>query len=87
MRPECSADDGERPDPMCPTTQWSDWSPCSKTCGRGVRIRSRLLLLNDPIKQSECTEKHKLSEQQECTQRERCSFNPEEARSKFAYNF
>lgn len=87
MRPDCSIDETEVPDPMCPTTQWSDWSPCSTSCGRGVRIRSRLLLVNDPMKKEECMDRHKLSEQQECTQRERCSFDREEARSKYLFQF
>lgn len=80
MKPECSVDILEVPDPMCPVTQWSDWSPCSKTCGRGVSIRTRLLLVNDENTKMDCAKKLKLNEQQECTQREECAFNPEEAR-------
>lgn len=79
MKPECSVDNMEAPDPMCPITQWSDWSPCSKTCGRGVRIRTRLLLVGDESTKMECAKRTKLNEQQECTQRQECVFDREEA--------
>lgn len=78
MKPECSIDNIEVPDPMCPVTQWSDWSPCSKTCGRGVQIRTRLLLAEES-KRAECTQRRVLHEQQECTQRTECTFDREEA--------
>lgn len=78
MKPECSIENIEVPDPMCPVTQWSDWSPCSKTCGHGVQIRTRLLL-SEESKRVECTQRRVLHEQQECTQRVECTFDREEA--------
>lgn len=83
MQPDCSVDDIEIPDPMCPVTQWSDWSPCSKTCGRGVSIRTRLMLNNDETKREECKKRVQLHQQQECTQREECVYNRKEAEGKF----
>lgn len=95
MQPECSINDIEVPDPICPVTIWSDWSPCSKTCGRGVSIRTRLLLAEES-KREECMKRKELNQQQECTQREECSIDRKEARGnniqfdtvlKFLFNF
>ena len=39
-------EDGEdcsiQANPLCKTTSWSDWSPCSTSCDEGVRVRTRL---------------------------------------------
>lgn len=86
MQPECSVHDIEVPDPICPVTLWSDWSPCSKTCGRGVTIRTRLLLV-DESKREECMKNKQLFQQQECTQREECTFSPNEAKGNLFLEF
>jgi spondin-1 len=76
MQPECSINDLEIPDPNCPLTAWSDWSPCSVTCGKGVQIRTRLLLV-EPQKEAECKGKKELNQQRECSTRQECSFDYE----------
>lgn len=80
MRPECSAAEMETPDPECMTTLWSDWGPCSATCGTGVRIRARQLLVEGAAARACATPGRKvLSEQQSCTVRAECGHVDREA--------
>ena len=32
------------PDDMCATTEWTGWSECSTTCGKGYELRTRRFL-------------------------------------------
>lgn len=74
MQPECSITEMEAPDPLCPVTSWSDWSPCSATCGKGVTIRSRLLLLS-PADQEYCRNRIELNQQRPCTDKADCLYD------------
>lgn len=79
MKPECSLNDLELPDPMCPTTPWSDWSPCTKTCGRGITIRTRLLLLPPEFHQK-CIDRIQLNQQKVCQQSVDCNIDADTAK-------
>lgn len=63
--PECRPDQIELVDPLCPTTEWSDWSPCSASCGKGVKLRTRLLLVA-PEMQQQCSSRTELIQQYPC---------------------
>ncbi|XP_034103073.1 spondin-1 [Drosophila albomicans] len=80
MRPDCTFEQVELPDPKCPTTQWSDWSPCSGSCGRGSAIRKRLLLLEDGQEKDDCTKRMELHQQRECQHALDCNINQEMAK-------
>ncbi|KAG5895097.1 hypothetical protein JTB14_036372 [Gonioctena quinquepunctata] len=65
MNRECRQDEIETADPLCPTTQWSDWSPCSASCGSGIKLRTRLLLV-EPTLQQQCSSRVEMMQQLPC---------------------
>lgn len=80
MGPPCEKE--ELPDLMCPATQWSDWSPCSATCGKGIKIRTRLLLV-EPGLQEKCNSRIELVQQRPCSEKEDCNFDMATAKRLF----
>lgn len=60
--PPIEVDDCNVDVPCCETNPWSDWGPCSTTCGTGVRTRGRSYL--DPADALSCN--HTLTEEQPC---------------------
>ncbi|CAD5214180.1 unnamed protein product [Bursaphelenchus xylophilus] len=57
--PDCSV----KPNPLCQTTTWSEWSPCSASCDDGVRVRTRLFFYAEH--EQECSNVN-LMEKEKC---------------------
>ncbi|XP_043286181.1 spondin-1 [Venturia canescens] len=74
MGPPCGAGDVETVDPSCKVTEWTDWSPCSASCGKGVKLRTRLLMV-DPSRQEECATRVELLQQRSCLVQADCTFD------------
>ncbi|XP_046978511.1 spondin-1 [Vanessa cardui] len=76
MEPQCTEADLETDvsDPTCPTSEWAAWSPCSASCGRGVRFRTRLLLV-PAERQQHCSTRVELLQQRPCVEREDCTID------------
>ncbi|XP_039746457.1 spondin-1 isoform X1 [Pararge aegeria] len=74
MQPPCSEEEAlaDVSDPTCPTSDWAAWSPCSASCGRGVRFRTRLLLVPG-AQQAPCSARVELMQQRACQERADCA--------------
>ncbi|XP_012263260.2 spondin-1 [Athalia rosae] len=74
MEPPCAPGTEEVADPLCKVTEWSDWSPCSASCGKGVKLRTRLLMV-DPSMQQKCSSRIELLQQRPCQVQSDCTFD------------
>lgn len=62
-------------------TDWSDWSPCSASCGKGVKLRTRLLMV-EPSLQTECSSRVEMLQQRPCLVQADCTFDMATAKGK-----
>lgn len=67
----------EEVDPKCQVTAWSDWSPCTASCGKGVKLRQRMYM--SPSSLGSCSTE--LMQKAACSaDRVDCSIELDEAR-------
>ncbi|XP_052738249.1 spondin-1 [Bicyclus anynana] len=75
MQPQCTEEEAaDVSDPACPTSDWAAWSPCSASCGRGVRFRTRLLLV-PAEQQQQCAARVELMQQRACQEQADCTLD------------
>ncbi|OWA51704.1 Spondin-1 [Hypsibius exemplaris] len=72
---ECSDGDCQQQSPECRVTNWSSWSPCSATCGKGTQARRRQFLRARDATSCQVT----MTEKRGCiANRTSCDFDPME---------
>jgi len=54
----------KKEDPQCAVAEWTDWSPCSVSCGQGYKIRTRVFTLS--FVPNRVCEGVRLTEKQDC---------------------
>lgn len=73
-------------DSRCTVSEWTDWSPCSATCGTGLRYRSRQVLVSGELKDI-CAGRVELNQQRICTLQADCSVDRTSAKRNVARDF
>ncbi|XP_036399534.1 spondin-1-like isoform X2 [Megalops cyprinoides] len=71
MMPECSID--------CVVSEWSEWSECNKSCGKGHVIRTRMIKLEPQFGSAPCP----VTVQRKKCKIQKCSRGQKEAREKW----
>lgn len=66
-------------DDRCTVSEWTDWSPCSASCGTGLKYRSRQLIVSGELKDV-CAGRVELAQQRICTLQADCSVDQASAK-------
>ncbi|XP_014292513.1 spondin-1 [Halyomorpha halys] len=78
MEPVCHSQEAKIPR-ECSVGEWSDWSPCTTSCGDGVRRRTRNF--NNQNVPKFCNSSVNLTQSVHCKSSMKCEISPEDAQS------